>query len=213
MISFPFLCNLIYETVSVNIMYKIPLRYQATEYDCGSAAIINAINYAFDFSEIPAYFLKEIYDVCLDEYNENGLFGGHGTSLNALRYLADWFNRYRETHGFPIHCLCVDGEDVTFIRNTKLLDILREKETAIVLRCMLYNEHYITLTDADDEYIYLFDPYYWIKDYGDSQILRVSEPMRANRKLPISFMETTEQNCYNINTVKEKLAVVFSRKP
>lgn len=193
-------------------MNKVPLRYQATEFDCGSAAIINALNYILDFSEIPPYFLKEIYDICLDEYNVNGLIGGDGTSQDAMKFLVSWFNRYREKTGFPIHCSYFEGSDVTLIKNSKILELLHDKETAIVIRCMLYDEHYITLTDVDNNYIYAFDPYYWDIDYGDTRIIRIDEPFKANRKFPINFMETTEQQYYNLNIIKEKIAVVFSRK-
>ncbi len=193
-------------------MNRIPLRYQATEFDCGSAAVINAISYIFGVSDFPAYFLKEIYDVCLDEYNADGLLGGDGTSQDAMRFLAGWFNRYREKTGFPIRCSCFDGKDVAFADGSKLLDLLRREGVAVVVRCVLYDEHYVTLTGADESYIYLFDPYYWNVDYRDPRIARIDDPFRANRKLPIGFMETTTGSYYSLGAVKEKIAVAFSRK-
>ncbi len=193
-------------------MNRVPLRYQATEFDCGCTAVINAISYIFDFSEIPAYFLKEIYDICLDEYNANGLIGGGGTSQDAMKFLVSWFNRYGEKTGFPIQCSYYEGADVTFMNNSKILELLHDNRMSIVIRCMLYDEHYITLTDVDNNYIYAFDPYYWEIDYGDPRIIRIDEPFKANRKFPVNFMESTMQKYYNLTAVKEKIAVAFSRK-
>ncbi len=193
-------------------MNKVPLRYQATEFDCGCAAVINAINYVLDFSEIPPCFLKEVYDICLDEYNKYGVLGGDGTSQDAMKFLVSWFNRYSKKTGFPIQCSYYEGTDVTLINNSEILNLLRDEATAIVIRCMLYDEHYITLTDVDENFIYAFDPYYWNIDFGSQNIIRIDEPFKANRKFPINFMDTTMQKYYNLNMIQEKIAVVFSRK-
>ena len=39
---------------------KTPLRFQVTEYDCGTVSLYNAISYLFDREEIPAKLLKTI---------------------------------------------------------------------------------------------------------------------------------------------------------
>lgn len=191
-------------------MNEVPLKYQITEYDCGSTAVINAINYVVPFSDIPASFLKVIYGVCLNECNQTGMIGREGTSPEAMKYLAQWINRYSQKTGFPLHCDCY--EEFSFQKNSPLLNMLRKGNCAIVVMCLLWDEHYITLTDADDEYIYLFDAYFWNKDYGDENIIRIDFPYKANRKLPIGFMEETKGKFYNLSDVKKKIAVVFKWK-
>ncbi len=195
------------------MVHKVPLQYQSTEHDCGTAAIINALNYVLDFSEIPAYFLKEIYSVCLDEIDMPEFLGKQkeSTSNDALRFLVSWFNRYSERKDFPLHCEYFEGDKVTFIHSNILKTLLKDKNTAIVIRCLLYDQHYITLTDIDDEFVYAFDPYYWTKGYNNPDIQEINEPFKANRKIPIDFMETSHSAYYNINAVKEKFAVVFQR--
>ena len=89
---------------------------------------------------------------------------------------------------------------------------MRKENTAFVVMCLLWDEHYVTLTDADEEYIYLFDPYPWGKDYGEEQICRIDMPYKANRKIPIGFMESTKGKFYNISDVRKKIAVMFQWK-
>ena len=40
---------------------KVPLRFQITEYDCGTTSLINALAYLFDREELPVSLLKAIY--------------------------------------------------------------------------------------------------------------------------------------------------------
>ena len=188
---------------------KTPLRYQITEYDCGSTSIINALSYLFDSSEIPVYFLKQIYDICLDECDEDGIIGDNGTSNEAMKFLADWFNAYREKTNFPIYCSYLENDDVTFINDSKLLNLLKDENTVIIIRCKLEYDHFILLTNADENYIYAFDPYFE-NICNDEKIIKTDD-IKANRKIPIDFMETTKGKYYSINDI-EKIAIVFSNK-
>ena len=63
---------------------KTPLRFQVTEYDCGTVSLYNAISYLFDREEIPAKLLKTIHKYTLDCYDENGNPGQGGTSKEAI---------------------------------------------------------------------------------------------------------------------------------
>ena len=45
---------------------KIPLRFQCTEYDCGTTSFINALLYLYDRENIPIEFIKAIYNKKLD---------------------------------------------------------------------------------------------------------------------------------------------------
>ena len=51
---------------------KTPLRFQVTEYDCGTVSLYNVISYLFEREEIPAQLLKTIHKYTLDCYDENG---------------------------------------------------------------------------------------------------------------------------------------------
>lgn len=45
---------------------KVPLRYQNSEYDCGTTSFINALAYLYDRENIPVELLKAIYQYTLD---------------------------------------------------------------------------------------------------------------------------------------------------
>ena len=54
---------------------KVPLRYQNTEYDCGTTTFINALAYLYDREEFPVSLLKAIYRFTLDVAGEDGVVG------------------------------------------------------------------------------------------------------------------------------------------
>ena len=59
---------------------KVPLRFQITEFDCGTVSLLNAFSYLFDRKEVPAELVKVIYSYTLDCYDEYGNIGQGGTS-------------------------------------------------------------------------------------------------------------------------------------
>ena len=192
-------------------MRRSPLRYQASEYDCGPVAVVNAISCVCDFSDIPPAFLKTVYEVSLDKTNQTGHIGREGTSREAMEFIASWINQYNKKTGYPhIHCRIVKGDAVSLKEGSALLEEVRKENTVVLLFCQVYNEHYVVVTDCSDKYIYLFDSYDWDIDYGDKKIIRINEPYCANRKLPIGFMDDNEGIYYSIKNV-EKFAIIFEK--
>lgn len=68
---------------------KIPLRYQNTEYDCGTTAFINALAYLYDREDVPVSLIKAVYKYTLDVEGEDGSIGKGGTSRKHARYMQD----------------------------------------------------------------------------------------------------------------------------
>ena len=67
---------------------KIPLRYQNTEYDCGTTSFINALAYLYDREDVPVELIKAVYKYTLDVENEEGIVGKCGTSRNHAELAA-----------------------------------------------------------------------------------------------------------------------------
>ena len=65
---------------------RSPLRYQATEYDCGPTTMTNAIMYLFEREEIPPDLIRHIGQCTLDSFDDKGHCGRFGTSGAAVRY-------------------------------------------------------------------------------------------------------------------------------
>ncbi len=59
---------------------KTPLRFQMTEFDCGTVSILNAIMYLYKREEIPAELVKVVTKYSLDCYDDDGKIGQGGTS-------------------------------------------------------------------------------------------------------------------------------------
>ena len=77
---------------------KIPLRFQCTEYDCGTTSFINALLYLYDREDIPIEFIKAIYKYTLDVEDKEGIIGKGGTSRHHAERLARFFVRYANTN-------------------------------------------------------------------------------------------------------------------
>lgn len=196
-------------------MRKAPLRYQSTEYDCGPVAIMNAISCVCDFSDIPVSVLKMVYNATLDKCNQTGYVGWEGTTLESMEFVANWLNHFYSKVGFPeLTCKVLKGDEVSFKKDSELLQWLKQENVVVLIYCKLYNKHYVVLTDADDEFVYLWDSYYWDIDYNDERIVRINdEPFRANRKLSIDFLDTNNEGIYyNVNCYKDHFAILFTGK-
>ena len=187
---------------------RTPLRYQATEYDCGPTAVLNAITYLYSTEEIPPDFVKAVYNYCLDEYNDLGCPGRHGTSQAAIRFMTEWFNNYARCTGYPLRCEYFQGEDVHMQDHSQIIACL-EQGGAAVVRCILECEHYITLTGIDSEYVHVFDPYFWDMDFGKKGIVQVTDkPFEMNRKISRNIMDCTDDCDYSFCKTENRTAML-----
>lgn len=117
---------------------KVPLRYQNTEYDCGTTSFINALAYLYD--------------------REDGFVGKGGTSLKHAEMLARYFEEYANNNkDFNINCKVLSKDKVNLNDMKKTLD----NHGVIIARCWQTVEHYVLITKIDN----YFDSYYLEEDY------------------------------------------------
>ena len=141
---------------------KVPLRYQNTEYDCGTTSFVNALAYLYDREDVPVELLKAIYKFTLDVEDKNGIEGKGGTSRKHAQLLAKYFVEYANNNKhFDIKCKILYGENVTLEKMKNSLN----NNGVIIARCWQDTEHYILITKIDENFAYLFDPYYLKEDY------------------------------------------------
>lgn len=176
-----------------NIKYedtKTPLDYQITEYDCGTTTLLNALRYLFKRSEISPEVYKFIMQYTMDQTNGLGEIGKGGTSVKAIEYLCDWLNKNAKSKGMNLRCTSIQREDIS-IYNLDLKNKVNNGAVAIV-RLFQDCEHYCLLTRIDDEYAFLFDPYYLNINYYDNdddiEIIK-DRPFEFNRKVKKERME------------------------
>lgn len=140
---------------------KVPLRFQNTEYDCGTTTFINALAYLFDREEISVTLIKKIYQYTLDVENNIGIIGAGGTSVNATEKLTKYISRYANTNDFNIKCELLEKDEVSF---DKIIQCI-ENKGVVIARCYMEGEHYVLITNIDKDNVYLFDPYFLPEDY------------------------------------------------
>ena len=169
---------------------KTPLDYQITEYDCGTTTLLNSLRYLFKRSEISPEIYKFIMQYTLDKTNNLGEIGKGGTSVYALEFLSNWLNENANNKGMNIKCSIISKDKIS-IYNLELNEKIKKGAVAIV-RIYQDCDHYCLLTKLDEEFAYLFDPYYLNINYYDNdkdvEIIK-NKPFEFNRKVKKERME------------------------
>ena len=190
---------------------KTPLRYQITEYDCGSVSLLNCITYLFKREEIPAELVKAISTYTLDCYDEYGNLGQKGTSREAVQYISRWITNFSESKDFGITCEYLSKDEVTL---EKIAHCIKNKG-CVNLRTYQGCEHYVTITGIDREYIYIFDPYYYPASHykNNEHIFHIADqPFSYNRKVTFERFLSTQKYENALGPLDKRECVLFYRK-
>lgn len=189
---------------------KVPLRYQNTEYDCGTTTFVNALAYLYDREDIPVKLLKAIYRFTLDLEDDNGIVGAGGTSTNHSEMLAKYFVKYaNENNKFDIKCKALKGDDANIENLKKHLN----DKSVIIARCYQDCEHYVLITKIDDNFAYIFDPYYLEEDYNisDSNVAIVlHESFSHNRLVKIGRLFDENKKDFSLLNKDNRFVIVIS---
>ena len=193
------------------MVMKIPLRYQDTEYDCGTTSFINALAYLYDREDFPVELLKQIYRFTLDVKGPEGITGEGGTSKKHAELLSDWFVKYaNQNNGFGINCKVLKGKDVTIENIKAILD----KNGVAIARCWQESEHYVIITKIDNYFAYIFDPYYLDKDYylGDEDIVMIfHEEFTHNRLVKTRRLFDESHKDYSLLEESRRSVILLNR--
>ena len=190
---------------------KVPLRYQNTEYDCGTTSFINALAYLYDREDVPVELLKQIHRFTLDEKGPDGTTGEGGTSKKHAELLADWFSEYaKKRPDFDIKCKILRGKDVTIDSIKKALD----QGGVAIACCWQESEHYVIITKIDDCFAYIFDPYYLDKDYyaNDEDVAIVlHDEFTHNRLVEIERLFDESRKDYSLMEQPRRLVILLNK--
>ena len=201
---------------------KSPLLYQTTEYDCGPAAVLNAIRFLYDRDEIPPEFVSKVYSCMLDRCNGDGVTCRGGTTNAALRYFVDWLKIYAKEVHYSVLTRYIDGDAVN-LRGDSLIRKCLSMGGSAVVRCCVQEDHFVTLTGLqigteedpydDLEYVRVFDPWYLEEPlWNDDRIVRVTDqPKSCNKLVPVEDMEADCSVWYSLENHDKKCAALFVR--
>ncbi|MDF2943085.1 MAG: hypothetical protein K0S01_1943 [Herbinix sp.] len=191
---------------------KNPLNYQTTEYDCGPTSMLNAVNFLFHRKEISPDVVKNIMLYCLDSYNKKGEAYKSGTTGMAMIFLANWLNQFGKVKKWPIQCEALNGNSINISQNSKIAECLGQGGV-VVARVMLGCWHYVLLTGIDDEYVYLFDPYYRVKNFPVKGIDLIKDaPTKMNRRIEHHILNSEGTGYYALGKAEGRECILLYNK-
>ena len=183
---------------------KVPLRYQNTEYDCGTTSFVNALAFLYDREDVPIELLKAIYKFTLDVEGKDGVVGSGGTSRQHAELLAKYFVDYANSNDkFDIKCEILSGG---FVNLEKMKEALNNGGVII--------EHYVLITKIDDNFAYIFDPYYLKEDYytTDSDVAIVlHESFTHNRVVKIERLFDESRKDFSLLEKDKRSIIIINR--
>jgi len=189
---------------------KTPLRYQITEYDCGSVSLINCLIYLFEREEIPAELVRVISVYTLDCYDMKGKISNIGNSREITYFISRWINQFAEQKNIPVQCKYLRGEEVSFLKIRACL----KAGGCVNMRTYHGEDHYVTLTAIDDEYVYLFDPYFKaVEDYKNSKSIEfiTGMPFSFNRRVRLEHFISEKKTEFSLGPIDKREVVLFRR--
>lgn len=190
---------------------KIPLRFQITEFDCGTLALQNAISFLYERETIPAELIRAVSTYTLDCYGEDGKLGDGGTSREAMNLMTIWIEGYAKRNLFDIHCERYIDKEVD-------LDLIRRclnNKGVVLIRTYQKGEHYVIATAIDEEYIYIWDSYYFDENYYDPDRkvkIIFDKPFNYNRKVSLDRLESESKKDFALGPIEDRECVLFTRK-
>ena len=187
---------------------KTPLRYQITEFDCGTVSLTNCISYLFEREEIPAELIRNINVYTLDCYDEKGNIGQGGTSRQAVNFLSQWIEGYCKQYNHNLNAKYLSKSEVDLDKIKKCV----KSGGCANLRTYLGSEHYVLVTDVDNDYVYIFDPYYLEKHSSNEVIIVNDFPTKYNRKIKIDrFLRTGRRVDFALGPIERRMCFIHKK--
>lgn len=186
---------------------KTPLRYQITEFDCGTVSLLNAISYLYEREKIPAELIRAVYVYTLNCHDTLGIMDDE----EMIRSLCSWITTFsNKNKKFNLECEFITDEDVTY---EAILECTLKGGVAFV-RCYQTEPHYIIITNINELNTYIFDPYYLDLDYydgdGDVRIIQ-SKPFEYNRIVRTSRVFSENKKDFAMGKINNRECVLMNR--
>ncbi len=188
---------------------KLPLQYQITEYDCAVASLINVVNYLYHREEIIPEVIKIIYEHTLDGYDGKKEHVGLGTSRIAMKKISNLLNEVSSKNNFSLRSKYYEKEEVT-------LDVIKEAilvNGVVIIRTFEEYEHYVVITDIDDNNVYLFNSYYEETTTDSEDIKHIkNKPYNYNCIVSFKRINSTNKDDFAFGPINGREAIAFYKK-
>ncbi|MFV0343256.1 MAG: peptidase C39 [Anaerocolumna sp.] len=193
---------------------KNQLSYQCSEYDCGPTTLLNAMRYLFEREEILPDIIRAISVYTLDAYDHQGEYGKSGTSRMAMEFISGWFNQFGLTKHFPIYTEMIRDDNVRIYQNSKIVECIQQQGVAIARVWLGGCEHYILITDVEENYLCIFDPYDWEKPLKKGEVIKIEgQPKKVNRKVLMDIFNEESERDYSFGKLEgREIMLLFNTK-
>jgi hypothetical protein len=197
---------------------KSPFRYQTTEYDCVPTTFTNAIQFLFDREKIPPEIVQKIMQYSLDTVNRHGETGKRGTTAIAVQMILQWLTESSKPNKFSVTYEYHRGENVHLRQNNRIVSCLNRRGVALMSVC--YDDkpsiyHYMLALQADEDYIYFFDPLYRKRGFIDKELIWLGknreEGQTPNIKVTRQRLDLPYAVKYSFGTITERECCLLER--
>lgn len=189
---------------------KSPLQYQMSESDFGRVSLLNCISYLFDREEMPNELVRVISMYAIANSDEDGNFVANDAYGDIGYFVYRWVNQYAEEKRIPLKSKFFKGEDVDVYQ---IIMCLKQGGCAFMKTIKGDGNHYVCITAIDNEYIYIFDPYFKSsispKYVNDVEI--VDSPFQFNRRVKLEHFLSKKRLELALGLVEERQVVLFVR--
>lgn len=190
---------------------KIPLRFQITEFDCGTIALQNAISYLYDRENVPAELIRAISIYTVNCYDERGNISEIGTSKDVMANMTVWIDNFLHQCNFGLNCRRYVGENINLEEIKKCVD---NKGCALFKTYREGMEHFVIITMVDDEFLYIWDSYYLGETYYDTErkiSIIFNKPFHYNRKVSKERFLDSNTKDFALGPVNERECLLFNK--
>lgn len=190
---------------------KIPLRFQITEFDCGTVALQNAISYLYDRENVPAELVRAISIYTVNCYDERGNISDYGTSKDVMENMTVWIDKFLQQCSFGLKCQRRVGENIFFDELKQCVD---QRGCVLFKTYRNGKEHFVIITMMDNDYIYVWDSYYLGETYYDSErkiSIIFNKPFHYNRKISVSRFIESNMNDFALGPVDQRECLLFNK--
>lgn len=190
---------------------KIPLRFQITEFDCGTVALQNAVSYLFDRENVPPELIRAISIYTVNCYDEEGNISENGTSRETMEKMTKWITQYANRNSFGINCVHLEKGQVDINAIKKCLS----EDGCVLVRTYRNGEDFAVITAIDENFIYLWDAYYLGETYYDNEkqvTIIFNKPFHYNRQVTLRRFLSDSVRDFALGPVEKRDCVLITKK-
>lgn len=191
---------------------KIPLRFQITEFDCGTVALQNAISYLYDRENVPAELIRAVSIYTVNCYDERGNLSDSGNSKAITDSMTKWVDEFINKYGFGLSCKR---------RLTATVDYAEIKECVDNGGCCLVKTyrsgepHFVIVTKIDEQFVYMWDAYYIGETYYDTErkiTIIFNKPFHYNRQVDKTRFLATHTKDFSLGPMEYREVLLFNKR-